>query len=137
MQALQQICVHTLVSVSYADADQAPGFSANAAIGFPLDSCQEASQATALNNTMTLLLEHDKQLFWAEVFPTCFSYFQNIVSQEMACYNEPDREDVELLSVEQYVDVISKFRGKLVLTMYHSRFGRTVRPCAMLLLGCR
>lgn len=128
------------MSVVYADANKGLAFSANAVIGFPLDTCQEASQRIALNSTMMLLLKHDKQLLWTEVYSMCFSHFMNIVSQEMARYDEPDRGDVELLSVEQYVDMISKFRGKLVLTppcIYDSHFGRTSRPCATLRLGCR
>ena len=64
---------------------------------------------------MWLLLEHDKKLFWTEVFPTCFSYFVQIIRQEMDRYDAPDREDTELLAVEQYVEMVGKLRGKILL----------------------
>ena len=133
MQALQQICAETLVSVSYADAHKGPDFSANAVIGFPVNTWEEVSPGIALNSTLALLLEHDKQLFWTEVFPTCFGYFQDIVGRAMARCDAPDSKNTELLSVEQYVNVISKFRGELELRP--ALPGRTPRPYTTLLHG--
>lgn len=84
--------------VSFADADtspfadhnvdQGPGISAIAAVEFPDTGKMHGRESVSSAQRSS----YHEQLFWIDVFPRCFSYFENIVGSEIARCNAPDRE---------------------------------------------